>query len=83
MKKNLSFGILITITIYLFTGFAFYVNDVRSSRSLVRICPENVTTEDQMQDCPQQNISLKEDWPTAVTVTVGWLPLMIMRVIYK
>jgi hypothetical protein len=66
------------VIMYLIMGATFYVNDVRYSRTAVHMCPPGVVTEP-MQDCPPQIVSLKGDWPTAITITVGWLPLLIMR----
>jgi len=80
-KKTLFFILLIATIIYLLIGVAFYVNDVRYSRSAIHICPEGATTGEQVRDCPPQTVSLKEDWPTAITLMVGWLPLLIMRAV--
>lgn len=66
------------VIIYLFIGVGFYANDVRYSRSAINICP---ITEEQKGGCLPQNISLKTDWPTAVILTVGWFPLLILRAI--
>lgn len=73
----------VTVIIYLLTGFAFYVNDVRYSRSAIHLCSEGATTGEQVQDCPAQIIYLKKDLPTAITLTVGWLPLLIIRAVVE
>lgn len=67
------------VIMYLITGATIYVNDVRYSRTAVHLCPSNIVTPKSMKDCSPQTISLKEDWPTAITITVGWLPLLVMR----
>ena len=53
------------------------MNDVRYSRIAVHICSPGVVNPEEMQDCPPQTISLKEDWSTAITLTVGWLPILL------
>ena len=79
MTKKTRSLIIVAVIIYLLIGVAFYVSDVRHSRSVVNICPEGVINEEQLQDCSPQTISLKTDWATAVTLTVGWLPLLILQ----
>ena len=78
-KKTFSSIISIAIIIYLLIGVVFYTSTARHSQTAIHICPEGVITEEQMQDCPPQTISLRTDWPSAVTVTVGWLPLLILQ----
>lgn len=83
MTKN---SVIIPITsfiviTYLVMGATFYVNDVRYSRTAVYVCPPGFVTHKEMQDCPPQTVSLKEDWSTAITITIGWLPILIMRAI--
>lgn len=53
------------------------MNDVRYSRNTVRICPPGIVTPEKMQDCQPQTASLKKDWSTAITLTVGWLPILL------
>lgn len=79
-KKTRSF-IIVAVIVYLLIGVAFYTSDVSSSRSVIHICPEGATTAEQAQDCLPQTISLKTDWATAVTLTVGWLPLLVLQAI--
>ena len=81
MTKNLVITLITSFIaiIYLVMGATFYVNDVRYSRTAVHMCPPGVVTEEEMQNCPPQTVSLKEDWRTAITITIGWLPLLIMR----
>ena len=73
-----TFFIVIT---YLAIGATFYMNDVRYSRTAVHVCPPVFVAHEEMQDCPPQTVSLKEDWPTAIILTIGWLPILIMRAI--
>ena len=75
-KKTCSFFISIAVIIYLLIGVSFYASDVRYSRSAINICPAGVVGEEQMANCSPQDISLKTDWATAATLTVGWLPLL-------
>ena len=80
MTKKIFLPILsVVVIIYLLIGVAFYLNTIRYSHSAIHICPEGTITEEQMQDCPSQTISLKTDWPSAVTLTIGWLPLLILQ----
>lgn len=76
IKKNVLSILFITIIIYLFVGINLYLYDIRSSRA---VCPE-ITTHSGQIECPLQTI-LKEDWPTAVTVTIGWLPLITIKLL--
>ncbi len=83
MTKNsvitfIAFFIIIT---YLVMGATFYMNDVRYSRTAVHVCPPGFVNHEEMRDCPPQTVSLKEDWPIAITLTIGWLPILIMRAI--
>lgn len=84
MTKKTFLSILsVAVIIYLLIGVVFYTSTAHHSQSVIHICPEGAITEEQMQDCPPQTISLKTDWSTAVTVTVGWLPLLILQVINR
>lgn len=79
-KKTVLFTLLIAVILYLMAGFAFYINDVRYSRS-IHLCPPDTIVVEPGGYCPPQTISLKQDWPTAVTLTIGWLPLLIMQAV--
>lgn len=83
MTKNyiIILVIFFVVMTYLVIGAAFYVNDVRYSRTVVRLCPLSDVTSEGRQDCPSQHISLKEDWTTAITLTIGWLPILVIRAI--
>ncbi len=82
-KKTFLSIISVSVIIYLLIGVVFYTSTAHHSQSVIHLCPEGAITEEQMQDCPPQTISLKTDWPSAVTVTVGWLPLLILQAINR
>lgn len=79
MKKKFIIGVII----YLLLGVTFYVVDTKNSREVVRLCPPGLIAIDQVETCQSQRVFLKEDWPTAISLTVGWLPLLIVRALVR
>ncbi len=77
-KKVLFYGVGIIAVVYLSIGVVFYLQDAKYSRG-VYVCSGGETQHINGEDCAPQPISLVKDWPTALTITVGWLPLIIAQ----
>ena len=77
MARNiLLYGVCAALIVYLAIGAAFYLQDRHYSRSGIHLCPLG-TPREQMENCPQQTVNIQEDWSSALTMTVGWLPLIV------
>ncbi len=77
-KKVLFYGVGIIAVAYLSIGVVFYLQDAKYSRG-VYVCSGGETQSAQEEDCAPQPISLAKDWPTALTMTIGWLPLIVAQ----
>ncbi len=95
-KKRISIvTVCVIVLAYLAFGVNFYVNDLRYSRLAVRICPPGVyPSEPHVQmvdgtpqsvidvpDCPQQTVNIANELTTAPTMILGWLPLILGRML--